>query len=97
MPVTLRSRLRVLSGAALIVAAILWTTLAIRVVAALIAGGVDGARGVLHRLLFWGAFFGPLDQDPIVTLSRGYECLFVYLVITWALVEIYRYARSGKR
>ena len=43
-------------------------------------------------MMLGGAFWGQIDQDPIVAVSRGYEHLILCLLITWALREIYRFA-----
>jgi hypothetical protein len=71
-----------------------WGLLLVRVVAGFAAGGVDGARGNLHRILLRNTLWQQVSQDPLLAISRGYESLVLWLLATWALWEIYRYIRK---
>ena len=73
---------------------VFWALILIRLVAGFATGGVDRARGNLHRLILVGSVSGQIDKDPIAAISRGYEGLTLCLVITWALREIYVFARK---
>jgi hypothetical protein len=83
---------RIVSGVGLLLLTALWSVLLLRVGVGFAVGGADGARGNLHRMILGGAFWGQIDQDPIVAVSRGYERLILCLLITWALGETYRLA-----
>jgi hypothetical protein len=91
------SAVRIASGAALVVAAVFWAGLAYRVVVGFVAGGADGARGNLHRLIVGSAPLGEVAWDPVAALSRGYEFLILCLLLTLGLAELYRWARKEKR
>jgi hypothetical protein len=52
-----------------------WSILLFRVVAGLVSGGADGARGTLHRAILAIGLWRPIDHDPLVGISRGYEAL----------------------
>ncbi len=83
---------RAICGAVLLLLLAFWSVLMVRVVAGLVSGGVDGARGNLHRMMLWSS---ASCQDPIVALSRGYERLLVLFLITCASCQVY--AWLGKR
>jgi hypothetical protein len=85
--------IRIGSGAGLIALGTFWVVILIKVIAGLAAGGVDGARGNLHRMLLENTLWEHVRQDPLVALSRCYETIVLCLLITWALREIYGYAR----
>lgn len=87
----------IVSGVGLLLLTALWTFLLLRVGAGFVGGGADGARGNLHRMMLGGAFWGQIDQDPVVAVSRGYERLILCLLITWALREIYAFAGKNLR
>ena len=83
--------IRAVCGAGLILLTVFWSLLLIGVVAGFATGGVDGARGNLHRLLLRNTLWMEIDQDPLLAISRGYENLVFLLLATWTLCEIYRY------
>jgi len=84
---------QVLSGAGLVILIAFWAVVVVRVVVGLAAGGVDGARGTLHRMILSCTFWAELDRDPVAAVSKGYEGLILSLLILWALREIYAFAR----
>ncbi len=86
---SLRGIAQVLVCAGLIIAAGFWLVVVIRLATGFASGGVDGARGAIHQIILSGAISGQIDQDPVAALSRGYERLFVWILITWALREVY--------
>ena len=85
--------IRIASVAGLIVLGTFWAFLFIKLVSGFATGGVDGARGNLHRMLLENTLWEHAHQDPLVAISRGYEALVLCLLMTWALREIYAYAR----
>ena len=85
---------RIASGAGLIVLGTFWVFLAIKLISGLVVGGVDGARGNLHRVLLENMLWEYVPQDPLVAVSRGYEALVFCLLMTWALREVYACART---
>lgn len=82
---------RAICGAVLLLLLAFWSVLLVRVIAGMASGGIDGARGNLHRMMLWNT----TGQDPVVALSRGYECLLVLFLITCASCQVY--AWLGKR
>jgi len=86
--------LRIISGAALTVLGALWAFLVMKLLSGLVTGGVNGARGNLHRMLLENTLWEHTHLDPLVAVSRGYETMLLGLLVTWALREIYAYAAS---
>jgi len=86
---------RIVCGIGLIIAVIFWSLVSVRLVAGFATGGVDGARGNLHHMILAGTLWGEIDRDPLVAISRRYESLVLWLLITWALRELY--ALAGKK
>ncbi len=76
---------RAICGAVLLLLLAFWSVLLVRVASGMASGGIDGARGNLHRMMLWGG----AGQDPVVALSRGYECLLVLFSITCASCQVY--------
>ncbi len=73
----------------------IWSGVLATVIVGYVAGGVNGARGNLHRILLGDSLGNETYNDPVVAISRGYELLLLCLMLTWALREIYAYL--GKR
>lgn len=88
---------RTVCGAGLILVTSFWSLLIIRIVIGFATGGVNGARGTLHRVLVGNLLSSEIGQDPLVAISRGYESLVFGLLTTWALREIYAYAGKRRR
>jgi hypothetical protein len=71
-----------------------WSILLFRVVAGLVSGGADGARGTLHRAILAIGLWRPID--PLLGVSRGYEALLFCLLLTWALREVYSWLSKAE-
>lgn len=80
---------QIVSGTALMVATTFWAVLVVRLASGFAAGGMDGARGNLHRVILGATFWAQIGKDPVTALSRGYEGLLLFLLFTWALRELY--------
>lgn len=88
---------RTVCGAGLILLTSFWSLLIVHIVAGFAVGGVDGARGSLHRMLIGNLLWSEIGQDPLVAISRGYESLVFWLLATWTMREIYAYAGNRRR
>ncbi len=88
---------RLICGVGLILATSVWIILLARLVAGLVTGGANGARGTLHQMMLAGSLRAQLDHDPILALSQGYERLVILLLVTWALREMLAFANRKAR
>lgn len=85
---------RIVSGAGLVLMTTFWFLLFVRIADGFAVGGVNGARGNLHRMLLGSTFWSDVHTDPLLAISQGYENLVFCVLITWALRELYAHAGS---
>ena len=74
----------------LVLACAFWLLICLQIIPTLLLYGVGAARGKLVHI--WGGWESPLTcQDSIQLLHQGYTDLFIFLLLTWGLVELKRF------
>ena len=76
----------------LVLACAFWLLICLEIIPALLLHGVEGAQGKLVRVWSMGRWDSPWTcQDSIQLLHEGYTDLFIFLLLTWGLVELKRF------
>jgi hypothetical protein len=80
--------------AILVLACAFWVLIVLELVPPLVVSGLDGARGKLLHI--WtldrvGLFGG--CHDSLQVVHEGYTDLIIFLLLTWAAVEVNRFLR----
>jgi len=68
--------------------------IALELLPAVVTGGLDGARQKLIQIWSIGRpIFLASCQNSVQLLHEGYTDLFIFLLLTWAAVEVNRFLR----
>lgn len=80
--------------AILVLASFFWVLIALELVPALVINGMEGVREKLVHIWTMNRanLFGSC-QDSLQLLHEGYTDLLIFLLLTWAAVEVNRFLR----
>lgn len=78
--------------AILVLACAFWLLIALELIPPLLASGVDGLRGKLMHIWMLGQI-GQFEscQNSLQVLHQGYTDLILFLLLTWAALEVKRF------
>lgn len=80
--------------AILVLASVFWVLIALELVPALVINGIEGVREKLvHIWTMNRADLFASCPDSLQLLHEGYTDLLVFLMLTWAAVEVNRFLR----
>lgn len=76
--------------AVLVLASAFWLLICLELLPPLMSNGLDGMRAKLVHI--WSIGRLPLNcQDSLQIVHEGYSDIIIFLLLTWALVELKRY------
>jgi hypothetical protein len=76
----------------LVLAGALWVLISLEILPPLFVTGEEGLRSKLVHIWSLGEHAVPLTcQDSLHLLHEGYTDLFLFLLLTWAAVEVKRF------